>query len=288
MEWLDAQNPTGSRLFRRSELNSYTFDDIRLPLAASQQGIRKPKSLGAALSILTTYTPPGQRPPYNDAVGPDGFCRYKYRGDDPCHYENRALRTALSHRLPLIWFIAAAPGAYVPVYPVWIVAEQPEHLQFVLAVDEAQRLVPVGSPIGADERVYLEHVTRQRVQQPLFRALVLQAYDSRCAICRLRYPSLLDAAQILADGHPRGTTEVVNGLALCKIHHAAFDANLLGVRPDLVVVVRPDVRSAKDGPMLRHGLQEMDGTRLLVPASRAARPDPERLEERYAAFVQAG
>ena len=26
---------------------------------------------------------------------------------------------------------------------------------------------------------------------------------------------------------------VRNGLALCKIHHAAFDANILGVRPDL-------------------------------------------------------
>jgi putative restriction endonuclease len=51
-------------------------------------------------------------------------------------------------------------------------------------------------------------------------------------------------------------------LALCKIHHAAFDQDLLGIRPDLVVVVRRDVQAATDGPMLTHGLQAMDGVHL--------------------------
>lgn len=57
-------------------------------------------------------------------------------------------------------------------------------------------------------------------------------------MCRLRYSSLLDAAHILPDGHPRGAPVVPNGLSLCRIHHAAYDQNLLGVRPDLVVEVR--------------------------------------------------
>jgi hypothetical protein len=38
---------------------------------------------------------------------------------------------------------------------------------------------------------------------------------------------LLDAAHILPDGHPKGEPVVPNGLALCKLHHAAFDRQRL-------------------------------------------------------------
>jgi putative restriction endonuclease len=73
-------------------------------------------------------------------------------------------------------------------------------------------------------------------------------------------------------------------LALCKIHHAAYDRDIVAVRPDLIVQVRHDVLAEIDGPMLRHGLQEMDGVPLLVPRRREARPDRAALEERYEAF----
>ena len=88
--------------------------------------------------------PPGQAPPYEDAEGPDGLLRYKYRGIDRSHPENVALRQAFDHGLPLVWFVAAAAGAYVPVYPIWIVGDEPAQLQFVVAFDVAQRLVSVG------------------------------------------------------------------------------------------------------------------------------------------------
>jgi putative restriction endonuclease len=77
---------------------------------------------------------------------------------------------------------------------------------------------------------------------------------------------------------------VPNGLAMCKIHHAAYDADIIGIRPDRVVEVRRDVLEETDGPMLRHGLQEMHGARIFLPRSRRDRPDPERLEERYGQF----
>jgi putative restriction endonuclease len=82
---------------------------------------------------------------------------------------------------------------------------------------------------------------------------------------------------------------VPNGLALCKIHHAAFDGNILGIRPDLVVELRRDILEEEDGPMLRHGLQELHGRALLVvPRARELKPDPARLEARYQVFRQAG
>lgn len=288
MQWLYERDPSRSRTFGFEELHGFSFEGEPLPLMDRQRGIRKPARCIAALSIRTTFTPPGERPPYDDAVGSDGLPRYKYRGLDPRHPENVALRAALECKLPLIWFVGAAPGRYVPVYPVWIVGDDPGALEFTLALDDAQLLVQPGVAADADHRAYVERVTRQRVHQPLFRAKVLEAYDHQCAICRLRYDSLLDAAHILPDGHPRGVPEVPNGLSPCKIHHAAYDQNLLGISPDLVVAVREDVQLDMDGPMLRHGLQEMNGMRIAVPGVRAARPDPDRLAERYDAFLRAG
>lgn len=75
---------------------------------------------------------------------------------------------------------------------------------------------------------------------------------------------------------------------MCKIHHAAFDKNILGIDPSLTVRIRHDILDAIDGPMLRHGLQEMHNQPLLVvPRGKHSRPDEARLEERYAEFVGA-
>lgn len=292
LAWLDARTESGGgfRPFGWTELQQgIDIGGIRLPLLGAQQGIWKPRILGAALSIRTRFTPPGAPAPYDDGVGPDGLLRYKYRGEDPQHADNRALRAAMEYRLPLVWFWGVGRALYEAIRPVWLVGEEPERRQFAVAVDEAQRALRLdGEPSGADRR-YAAQVTRRRVHQPVFRAQVITAYGNACAMCRLRYASLLDAAHILRDGHPRGDPVVQNGLALCKIHHAAFDQNLIGVRPDgLVVEVREDVRRQSDGPMLLHGLQEMHGVHLVLPASAAARPDRSRLEERWEEFRHAG
>lgn len=68
----------------------------------------------------------------------------------------------------------------------------------------------------------------------------------------------------------------------------AYDRNILGVRPDLRVEVQARVLAEIDGPMLRHGLQEMAGIELLVPRRRDAQPDRARLGERYLEFRAAG
>lgn len=94
---------------------------------------------------------------------------------------------------------------------------------------------------------------------------MLRAYQTACAICHLRHAELLDAAHILPDGHPRGLPVVPNGMAMCKIHHAAYDANILGVRPDLQIEIRTDILEEVDGPMLRYGIQDMQGTFLAPP-----------------------
>ncbi len=55
--------------------------------------------------------------------------------------------------------------------------------------------------------------------------MILDAYSDNCTVCHIEHTELLDAARIIPDGEP----VVPNGLSLCKIHHAAFDSNLLGI-----------------------------------------------------------
>lgn len=62
-----------------------------------------------------------------------------------------------------------------------------------------------------------------------------------------------------------------------------------GIRPDLVVEIRADLRDEVDGPMLEHGLKGRHGQPLMaLPAVRAERPDRELLDRRYARFRTAG
>jgi putative restriction endonuclease len=79
---------------------------------------------------------------------------------------------------------------------------------------------------------------------------------------------------------------VSNGLSLCSIHHRAFDEDLVGVDPGLGVHVSRRLLDEDDGPML-DVLKGFHGTVLSAPSKRLWRPDPERLELRFARFRSA-
>jgi putative restriction endonuclease len=136
-------------------------------------------------------------------------------------------------------------------------------------------------------RAYAERVVRRRLHQPMFSRRVINAYRRQCALCRLRVRELLQAAHIKEDSDG-GEPVVPNGIAMCAIHHLAFDRFVLGVRPDYVVEIRDDVLELHDGPTLQHSLQGVHHSVLALPTRRPARPDPTLLEERYERFRAAG
>jgi len=268
------------------DVAQFEFDGRRVPLLDRQRGIRKPALLDAALSFRTVHAARPDLRPYDDAPGPDGYLRYKYRGTDPDHPENRAMRVVLEARLPLIWFWGIATGLYWPIAPVWLVDEEPREHQFVVAVDAQQ--FDAWTSTDSSERLvlreYSERVVQARVHQPVFRERVLAAYEARCAVCNLGYRELLDAAHVKGDAEG-GQPVVPNGIAMCKIHHGAFDASILGVTPSYEIRIRDDVLGEKDGPTLTYALQGVHGRTLQLPSRRAARPDRELLAERFDRFL---
>jgi putative restriction endonuclease len=285
-EWLSTITLDGTIPVSREQLrDDFYVDGSRFPLVDAGRGIRRPRGWSAALSMLTAAPKEARWRPYDDSEGPDGLHRYKLRRDDRGAAENDGLRVALRQQIPLIWLYGIKPGLYQALFPVYLIAEESEHSQFVMALTEEQRQVQVDSPIEEALRRYLLATTRRRLHQPVFASQVMVAYETRCAVCALNHRELLDAAHIIPDSQPEGDAVVTNGLALCKLHHAAYDRNILGIRPDFTVEIHQRLLAEVDGPMLRHGLQEHHGRPLMkLPVAKADRPDTDRLTERYELF----
>lgn len=289
-QWLRAQVDVHGEVLPRSVLaEGFVFDGTRVPLLGPQ-GIFKPGVMTEAPLSITTI--PGG--PYDDSIGSGGALKYRYRGTDPAHPDNRGLQRAMQSQLPLVWFWRVTPGQYLAAFPVFIVGDHPEQLTFDVQVDDPLALAPpadaesfVSEDRAAIRREYVTAIVRRRVHQQAFRARVIEAYRTHCALCRLRHQELLDAAHITADVAEAGEPVVSNGLSLCKLHHAAFDRHFLTVRPDYTIEVRRSILDETDGPMLLHGLQGLHDRPIYLPREPSLQPDRDRLQERYEAFVHA-
>lgn len=290
-EWLAAQVAAHGDVLPREVLaKGFALNGVRVPLLGPQ-GIFKPQVL-QEIPLSITTAPNG---PYDDAFGRDGLLRYRYRGTDLSHPENRGLREAMLRRIPLVYLHGVVPGRYLAAWPVYIVADDPASLAFSVAVDDAGHIALFSDLAAAPSRVaedspdirraYVTAAVRVRLHQRAFRERVLRAYQHQCAFCRFRHVELLDAAHIVPDSHPEGEPVVRNGLALCTLHHAAFDRAFLGLRPDYVLEVRPDILRERDGPTLRHAIQDLHGSRIAVPRAVSLRPDSELLKVRYEQFT---
>jgi len=254
----------------------------RVPLV-SMQGIFKPRIMAYPLSIRSSHNSE-----YRDHLSDDELLQYKYRGIDPTHRDNVGLRECMVGKRPLVYLHGVAKGRYLVQWPVFVVADDWELKTFT--VDLSGRLTgssgKSAGEVAEPQRRYGVATVRQRLHQRTFRERVLAAYREQCAICRLRHRELLDATHIIPDSE-EGEPRVANGLALCKLHHAAFDAFFFGIQPDYKVIVRSTLLEEEDGPMLLHGLQGIHETSILVPRQEGLRPDAGLLAQRFERFRRA-
>ncbi len=282
----------------------FQFEGERIPLLNRQLGIFKPRQMQFLLSIKTVVPRPGRNASYDDQrrshhqiFEGDASVEYAFMGKDPNAAANRWLREAFENDMPVIYFLGVAPARYLAILPTFIVGwnaktlkadvafglpetrSQPVHKHKAVSVDQIGTL-----PSSDVERRYALRSVKQRLHQSSFRAAVIQAYRGRCAISGIPEPLLLDAAHIVPDTNESlGQPIVPNGLPLSKIHHAAFDAHLLGIDPDYRIHVSDRLLERQDGPMLQ-ALKDLAGRAIHLPRRPVDRPDPERLERRFESF----
>lgn len=268
----------------------FVFGGDRIALVNPQRGIFKPRSMRSCLSIRTVFPRSGARIWYDDQreahrkiFAAHETVDYAFMGQNPGATENQWLREAFADQVPLIYFLGFAPGLYQAIIPAFIADWDATRLaaRIVFGLPDAAGL---SLPATAPERRYALDIIKRRLHQNTFREAVLTAYAGRCALSGLPETRLLDAAHIMADGDVGyGQPVVSNGIPLSKIHHAAFDAHLIGIDPDYRLHVSERLLAQRDGPMLE-ALKRLDGEAIHLPARDRDHPDRERLARRFEVF----
>ncbi|MCJ7997494.1 HNH endonuclease [Rhizobium cremeum] len=127
------------------------------------------------------------------------------------------------------------------------------------------------------ERERITQLSSRIVRNRLFRRLVLQAYDKRCAITGLKLingggRAEVDAAHI-RPVEANGPDTLGNGIALSGTAHWMFDRGLIGLSDELEILIS---RQAND-PASIQGLINKTG-RAIVPSRTFERPHPHFLQ----------
>lgn len=282
--WLKEQVEIYNDILPRKVLQEgFSYNNIRIPLVAPN-GIFKPQIMDLPLTI-TSIT----NGPYNDQEM-NGYILYKYRGTNVQHRDNIGLRNAMVNNTPLIYLNGVLPGKYIAAWPAYIIGDSPENLTFKVVFDDIS--IPIEEKQGVADssnprREYITTTVKKRIHQQSFRERVLYAYNSQCSFCRLRHKELLDAAHIIPDSNPESKPTVDNGMALCKIHHAAYDRYFIGITPEYKIIVREDILNETDGPMLQHGLKNLNNLSIQLPKKNEDKPNKDFLDYRYQQFLQA-
>ena len=268
----------------------FVFDGERIPLINPQRGIFKPQQMQFLLSIKTVFPKPGgkvwyddQREVHRQIFEGDETIDYAFMGQDPDAADNRWLREA--YREPdsdhlFSRYRARALSGHVAELHRGLGQQGVEGARCIWQPDQH---IPT-PPETALERRYALRAVKQRLHQASFREAVITAYNGRCALSGLPEPLLLDAAHIIADRDEEfGQPVVPNGIPLSKIHHAAFDAHLIGIDPDYRLHVSERLLRWDDGPMLE-ALKRLNGGTIHLPDRVKDRPDRDRLALRFERF----
>jgi putative restriction endonuclease len=145
-----------------------------------------------------------------------------------------------------------------------------------LDVQEADLLTQVPA-----QRRHAMTTTLRLLRDRRFGERVLEAYGHRCAFCSVQL-RLLDAAHILPVAHPDSHDEVTNGVALCALHHRAYDGSLvtfdtkydIRINVDLLAEVLAE-NKAGGLPSFRSALHKT----LRLPVTSVQRPAMQMIEK---------
>lgn len=286
---------TGRALTSEDLKAGFMFQGERIPLINLRRGIFKSAKMRYLLSIKTVFPDAKRKIWYDDqrkvhaqVHAGDELVDYSFMGQDPDAADNRWLREAMEAQVPVIYFLGVSPGRYAAIFPTYIVGWSAKELKASVAFSPAVIGKMAYTAPAAPERRYGLRLVSQRLHQATFREAVLAAYGDKCAISRLPEPRLLDAAHIMADRHETlGQPVVPNGMPLSKVHHAAWDANLIGIDADFRIHVSEQLLVMNDGPMLEQGIKAMAGRAILLPTRKVDWSDRNRLAERFESFLSA-
>ena len=153
------------------------------------------------------------------------------------------------------------------------------------AAAQAQELLNRVDEVSEEDISRIEDRTRRAIVSKIkrkfreydFRGRVLSAYRDRCAMCGVQL-QLIEAAHILPVAIDGSTDETSNGVALCCLHHRAFDRNLVSFDEEYDIQISQHATKLLGQCDRVGGLDSFrDNLReaLLLPADKRDYPNPD-------------
>ncbi|MUW14266.1 hypothetical protein GJ633_06040 [Halorubrum sp. CBA1125] len=142
--------------------------------------------------------------------------------------------------------------------------------------DSVEEPIPSEPTLTEEEEEFTE--AQRRARDSAFTESVREAYNNSCAICGSNRVSPAGNPEVeAAHIYPKsmnGRDHIQNGIALCKLHHWAFDCGWISLSDDYEIIV-------KDNPEL-NGYDEfnpLEGDRIRLPENDAKKPHQKFLAE---------
>lgn len=239
--------------------------------------------------------------PYDDSVGDKRF-EYVGEGLEGDQKENSpgnaALLEAVDRPTPIYFFYKSTDGAEWE-YQGRVDVDDYEYVErdgrkvFVFTMEHVQGTDPTPIEINSEKRRIEDSVssqpsltdnseyeiTRRKARDRAFSDLVTEAYDGKCAVCGKRRESPTGNTETeAAHIYPKregGSDDVRNGIALCRLHHWAFDAGWLIFTDEHLIEVADAPN--RDG---YHEFKQLEGRKLHLPDNDEYHPHPLFLENR--------
>jgi putative restriction endonuclease len=109
---------------------------------------------------------------------------------------------------------------------------------------------------------------RTRINQNVFRKIILQIYCQTCCVSNLDIPTLNRASHII----PWAEMESIrmdprNGLCLSATYDAAFDRNLISLDDDYRIILSSDIKDHYTGESVKDYFHSKEGTKITLPSN---------------------
>jgi predicted restriction endonuclease len=121
-----------------------------------------------------------------------------------------------------------------------------------------------------------------KLRNRAFKQAVREAYEFKCAVCGMKICSPntfqweVEAAHIVPH-HANGKDDILNGIALCRLHHWAFDVGWFSLENDFSIIasrkirdLSPEYGKLEDYDFIRHLLKE--GLMISLPKEESVYP----------------
>lgn len=111
-----------------------------------------------------------------------------------------------------------------------------------------------------------ERLVKTRVNQSLFRTMLLATYNNKCCITQITNPELLIASHIVPWGKDeKNRLNPMNGLLLNALHDKAFENGLITITEDYVIKVSSLLKKRDVPESIQQNFIDFEGKKIFLP-----------------------